>query len=118
MRSQAHNDLGARLASLLEERSGINDRSGYLDRVVYFAGWSPNGLGKMVLGKLVMLGVPFIYWPHSEDEPDAEQDLTQIVKGLETLSAMPDAIRKKRLAEVISSGSLLWDDASFNPYGG
>lgn len=82
------------------------------------AGWPPNGLGKLVLCKLVMLGVPFIYWPHSEDEPDAEQDLTQIVNGLGTLSAMPDAIRQKRLAEVISSGSLLWDDASFNPYGG
>jgi hypothetical protein len=82
------------------------------------AGWPPNGLGKMVLDKLVMLGVPFIYWPHSEDEPDVERDLTQIVKGLGTLSAMSDAIRQKRLAEVISSGSLLWDDASFNPYGG
>jgi two-component system LytT family response regulator len=38
VRSQAHNDLGARLASLLEERSGINDRSGYLERVVLKAG--------------------------------------------------------------------------------
>jgi two-component system LytT family response regulator len=34
VRSQAVNDLGARLASLLEERAGINDRSGYLERVV------------------------------------------------------------------------------------
>lgn len=82
------------------------------------AGWPPNGFGKMVLGKLVMLGVPFIYWPHSDNEPDAEPDLTKIVNSLGTLSAMSDAIRQKRLAEVISSGSLLWDDASFNPYGG
>lgn len=81
------------------------------------AAWPPDGPGKMVLGKLAMMGAPYIYWPHSEEEPDAESDLTAIVKGLEMLSAMPDAIRQKRLAEVVSSGSLLWDDLSFNPYG-
>jgi two-component system LytT family response regulator len=38
VRSQAANDLGARLTALLEERSGVNDRSGYLERVVLKAG--------------------------------------------------------------------------------
>lgn len=38
VRSQAHNDLGTRLAALLEERSGFNDRSGYLERVVLKSG--------------------------------------------------------------------------------
>jgi len=82
------------------------------------AGWTPNPPGKMLLNKLVMMGVPFIYWPHSEEEPDAEPDLAQILCKLGSLSEMPDAILKKRLSEAASSGSLLWDDVNFNPFGG
>jgi two-component system LytT family response regulator len=38
IRSQSTNDLGLKIASLLEERFGINDRSGYLERVVLKSG--------------------------------------------------------------------------------
>jgi two-component system LytT family response regulator len=38
IRSQSASDLGLRIASLLEERFGINDRSGYLERVVLKSG--------------------------------------------------------------------------------
>lgn len=38
VRSQTAHELGARIASLLEERAGVNDRSGYLERVVLKSG--------------------------------------------------------------------------------
>jgi hypothetical protein len=73
--------------------------------------------GKLALGKLIDLGAPFIYWPHSEDEPDAHEDLTNLVRDLETLEDMPEALLGKRIIDRATSGSLLWDVLSFKPYG-
>jgi len=77
----------------------------------------PSHQGKGTLAKLVNLGAPFIYWPHGVDEPDAEKDLTALVQNLTTLAGMPEALLCKRIIDEAASGSLLWDELSFNPYG-
>jgi hypothetical protein len=81
----------------------------------------PSGVaGKKILGKLVTLGAPFIYWPIDSNEPDAEQSLKLMIRGLSRLSEMPEAFLQKRMAEagIVASGSLLWDEPTFRPYGG
>lgn len=74
--------------------------------------------GKKVLNGLIQLGAPYLYWPHDDDEPDAEQPLTELVRGLATLAEMPQAISQKRIADagVVQSGSLLWDQPTFQPF--
>jgi hypothetical protein len=72
----------------------------------------------MSLVKLLALGAPGLYWPHDDSEPDPEDELNAVVQRLAILNEMPDAIRLKRVSEMTSSGSLLWDAMDFNPYGG
>jgi hypothetical protein len=74
--------------------------------------------GKKVLSGLIQLGAPYLYWPHDDDEPNAEHLLTELVRGLTTLAEMPQAISRKRIADagVVQSGSLLWDQPAFQPF--
>ncbi len=76
------------------------------------------GTGQIVLAKLLKLGAPGIYWPHAEDEADAELSLTDLVRQLASLAGMPDAMRSKRISDLKPTGSLLWDAMIFKPYGG
>lgn len=78
----------------------------------------PMGTGQIVLAKLLKLGAPGIYWPHAEDEADAELSLTDLVRQLASLAGMPDAMRSKRISDLKPTGSLLWDAMIFKPYGG
>lgn len=74
---------------------------------------------KQVLSRLITLGAPFIYWPHDTDEPDAMEQLTALLRALATLGEMPEALQKLRIREAgaVKSGSLLWDELTFQPYG-
>ena len=57
------------------------------------------GAGRQVLENLIKLGAPCIYWPHDDDEPDAEPALTALVRRLNKLTDMPEAFLQKRIAE-------------------
>lgn len=74
--------------------------------------------GKKALNSLIQLGAPYLYWPHDDNEPDAEQPLTELVRGLATLAEVPQALSQKRIADagVVQSGSLLWDQPTFQPF--
>ena len=94
------------------------------DPALYFADFTVcPGLfgerGKAILARLIALGAPFIYWPHDADEPDPKERLTTLIRALATLAEMPEALQKLRIREAgaVKSGSLLWDELSFQPYG-
>lgn len=80
--------------------------------------WLPTASGKKRLFDLIKIGVPFIYWPHADGEPDAEPGLTASLGKLGDWSAMGDKILVTRISNPTFSGSLLWDDGSFRPFGG
>ena len=79
------------------------------------AGWLPSAQGKKILAKLLYLGVPYIYWPLVDGEPDAEPGLTQTIRSLHAHSGIADAMLRRRIADGTTTGSMLWDDVDFKP---
>jgi vWA-MoxR associated protein C-terminal domain/Caspase domain len=73
--------------------------------------------GIETLRRLLELGAPYVYWPHDPAENDSEVMLAELLKQLNTLADMPEALWERRIAEAqIRSGSLLWDGLAFQPY--
>lgn len=77
---------------------------------------------KLLLLKLLRLGVPYLYWLH---QPPPENDWGRIeplfidlLKDLAILDKFPEVFTIGRISgiELTSQASLLWDDPQYNPF--
>jgi len=76
---------------------------------------------KLLMGKLMRKGVPYMYWLHSEPSGGAlakvGEVLTAWLKELRTLDEFPETFTSQRNDNDFAlHASLLWDDPQFNPF--
>jgi len=93
------------------------------DAALWYAGFPlPYGLtamdAKTRLGKLLLSGAPVVYWRHNACEAPVGTGLKSMMAPLPNLGELARAFHQARLRdnEVAVAGSLLLDDASFDPF--